>query len=67
MLKIRGLRSFGRARPATGSASQEKTSRRGELTPAPALTEEIRSVLQVRRWVPQEAPFRGFDSPPGKF
>ncbi len=31
------------------------------------LAAEVAKVLQVRRWREREGPFRGFDSPPGRF
>jgi len=28
---------------------------------------EVFKVLQIKRWQVQDGPFRGFDSPPGRF
>lgn len=35
--------------------------------PAPDLGKELEKVLNVKRWELQEGPFRGFQSPPGRF
>ena len=31
------------------------------------MIDEVSSVLRIRRWQMQDQPFRGFESPPGRF
>jgi len=31
------------------------------------LVEEVEKILNVKRWDKRDSPFRGFDSPPGRF
>ncbi len=46
----------------------ETRDQREDLAPEPAAVDrEISKVLQVKRWQEQRGPFRGFNSPPGRF
>ncbi len=38
-----------------------------DARPPDAPTSETDKVLQIKRWEVQEGPFRGFNSPPGRF
>lgn len=48
--------------------ASEKWDQRLDTVPEPAgVDPEISKVLQVKRWEEQRGPFRGFNSPPGRF
>ncbi|MBI2913355.1 MAG: hypothetical protein HYY03_05490 [Chloroflexi bacterium] len=52
--------------------AQELAEPEAELAPAPRpdlneVFDEVSKILTTRRWEVREEPFRGFDSPPGKF
>lgn len=49
----------------TGEGDQSQD--RSEAEELDGLTEQAVRVLAVRRWQPMDGPFRGFDSPPGRF
>lgn len=44
-----------------GNQSQDRSDELG------GLAGQVVRVLAVRRWQPMEGPFRGFNSPPGRF
>lgn len=49
-------------RPETGSRDAHQEGRRPGTT-----MDEIRKVLDVKRWEERDEPFQGFNSPPGRF
>ena len=62
-LKIPGFKAFSQ-RTKQDKLTQETSVMIQEAT---AMLSEASAVLQVRRWQVQEEPFKGFDSPPGRF
>lgn len=52
-------------RTPVGAAVHDGQESEEELTED--LVEEVEKILKVKRWDKRESPFRGFDSPPGRF
>lgn len=53
--------------PGNDKPTKEKDQREDELSKREELLGEISKVLRVKRWPVQSEPFRGFNSPPGRF
>jgi hypothetical protein len=58
----------------TVALAPAKNGRRAADPPPPLmdedaadLVEEVERILKVKRWDKRNSPFRGFDSPPGRF
>lgn len=53
--------------PETASAHAGDELENAELEPRQDVVEEVEKILKVKRWDKRDSPFRGFDSPPGRF